>query len=60
VIGKNGDAIKKLGSEARIDIEKFIGKKAYLELSVKVVEGWISSEHQLKKLGYIEYNHTKF
>ncbi|MEY4876906.1 MAG: GTPase Era [Bacteroidota bacterium] len=60
MIGKNGDAIKKLGTAARKDIEAFIGKKAFLELSVKVVEDWISSEHQLKKLGYIDYNHTKF
>jgi GTP-binding protein Era len=54
IIGKNGDAIKKLGTAARIDIEKFIGKKAYLELSVKVIEDWISSDSQLKKLGYLD------
>ena len=59
VIGKNGDAIKRLGSEARIDIEKFIGKKAYLELSVKVIPDWISSEHQLRKLGYHDYSRSK-
>jgi GTP-binding protein Era len=59
VIGKNGAAIKKLGMEARKDIEKFIGKKAYLEISVKVVEDWISSDSQLKKLGYHDYTHSK-
>jgi GTPase len=57
VIGKNGSAIKKLGVEARTDIEKFIGKKAYLELSVKVVEDWISSDHQLRKMGYNDFSH---
>ncbi|MEY4876250.1 MAG: hypothetical protein RL708_1399, partial [Bacteroidota bacterium] len=50
-------AIKKLGVEARTDIEKFIGKKAYLELSVKVVEDWISSDHQLRKMGYNDFSH---
>ncbi|MEN9521869.1 MAG: GTPase Era [Bacteroidota bacterium] len=59
VIGKNGAAIKKLGMEARADIEKFIGKKAYVELSVKVVADWISSDSQLKKLGYHDYSHSK-
>lgn len=53
IIGHKGNAIKKVGTEARIDIEDFIEKKVYLELSVKVNKDWRNKEIQLKRFGYI-------
>jgi len=52
IIGKNGDAIKKLGTAARKDIEKFIDSKACLELTVKVRENWRDDEQALRRFGY--------
>ncbi len=52
ILGKQGRAIKKLGIDAREDIEKFIGRKVYLELTVKVLKDWRDNERQLKRLGY--------
>ncbi len=52
IIGKGGQAIKQLGTEARKDIEKFLGKKVYLELSVKVEKDWRNKEQALKRFGY--------
>ena len=52
IIGKGGSAIKKLGTEARKDIERFLGKKVYLELHVKVKENWRNDDKMLKYFGY--------
>lgn len=52
ILGKGGQAIKKLGTSARMDIEKFLDKKVYLELTVKVLKDWRDSEKILKRLGY--------
>lgn len=52
IIGKGGAAIKRIGTEARIDIEKFIGRKVFLELFVKVKENWKNEERTLKYFGY--------
>ncbi len=52
IIGKGGRAIKRVGVEARKDIEKFVGKQVHLELSVKVVKDWRDNERQLKRFGY--------
>jgi len=52
IIGKGGSSIKQLGTMARKDIEKFFGKKVFLELFVKVKEKWRNNENQLKKFGY--------
>lgn len=52
VIGKQGAAIKKTGTMARIDIEEFIGKKVYLEMAVKVNKDWRDDENVLKRFGY--------
>lgn len=52
LIGKNGEAIKQLGSEARKDIETFIEKKVFLELHVKVRDNWRDDENMLKRFGY--------
>ncbi len=46
------DLIKKLGTDARLDIEAFISKKVYLELYVKVDKDWRDKEGKLKKYGY--------
>lgn len=52
LIGKNGSMIKKIGMEARQDIEELLGKKVYLDLQVKVVPNWRDKESFLQKLGY--------
>ena len=52
VIGKQGDRLKKVGTDARKDIEKLIDKKAYLQLWVKVKKGWSDNERALQSLGF--------
>lgn len=52
VIGRNGSMLKKVGTEARLDAEKFFGKQIYLELHVKVKENWRDNDSMLKRLGY--------
>ena len=54
IIGKNGDMLKKIGTSARRDIERFLGGKVYLNLWVKVKENWRNSEVSLKNFGYTE------
>jgi len=57
LIGKNGSMIKKIGIEARRDIEQFLDKKVYLDLRVKVVEKWRDKEQFLNQtLGYKDFN----
>ena len=52
IIGKKGDAIKKTGTEARLEMEKFFGKRIFLELFVKVKKDWRSNDSSLKSFGY--------
>lgn len=52
IIGKGGAMLKKIGSMARKDMEHFFGGKVYLELWVKVKEGWRDSSFLLKNFGY--------
>ena len=52
IIGKGGEAIKKVGIEARKDIEAFVGKKVFLELSVKVADNWRDDPKTLHRFGY--------
>jgi GTP-binding protein Era len=52
IIGHKGEAIKRVGTEARKDIEKFLGKKIFLELFVKVNKDWRNKERELKRFGY--------
>lgn len=52
IIGKGGEMLKKIGRQARIDIQKFLDKKVFLETFVKVDKDWRSSEAKLKKYGY--------
>ncbi|MEN3046439.1 MAG: GTPase Era [Candidatus Hydrothermales bacterium] len=53
IIGKGGEKIKKIGTLSRIDIEKKLNKKVFLDLWVKVKENWRSDPNFLKKLGYL-------
>jgi GTP-binding protein Era len=52
IIGKQGKALKRVGSMARKDIETFFQKKVFLELHVKVERDWRSRENKLKSFGY--------
>ena len=52
LIGHQGQKIKKVGIEARKDIEKFVDKQVHLELFVKVDEDWRGNERKLEKHGY--------
>ena len=54
IIGKGGDKIKKVGIAARHDIEKFFGKKVFLELFVKVEKDWRNRDKKLREFGYME------
>ena len=54
LIGKGGAMLKKVGTEARKDIEKFFDKRVYLELFVKVEPNWRNRENKLKAFGYME------
>lgn len=54
VIGKKGARLKSIGQKARVDIEKLINSKVFLELWVKVKEGWADDDRALKSLGYID------
>lgn len=52
VIGKGGEMLKKIGKEARKEIEKFIDQRVFLETFVKVDKDWRSTDNKLKKYGY--------
>ncbi|TXE15735.1 GTPase Era [Psychroserpens burtonensis] len=52
IIGHKGSALKRVGVEARKDLEKFFGKQVHLELYVKVNKNWRSNQRQLKRFGY--------
>lgn len=52
MIGHKGSSLKHIGTEARIDIENFFGKKVFLELFVKVKKDWKDNERYLKQWGY--------
>jgi len=52
IIGKQGSMIKEIGTRARIDIEKLLNKKVYLELFVKVIPKWRDKEKYLRELGF--------
>lgn len=52
ILGHKGESIKKLGTQARKDIEAFIDQKVFLELSLKVSSDWREDANQLKRFGY--------
>lgn len=52
LIGKGGEALKRVGREARMEIEAFLGRPVFLELFVKVSEDWRKKQIRLKEFGY--------
>ena len=52
IIGHKGGALKKVGMQARVDLEKFFGKQIFLETYVKVNKDWRSNAFQLRRFGY--------
>ena len=52
IIGRQGQALKKVGAMARKDIERFFGKKVFLEMFVKVEKDWRNRDNILKNFGY--------
>ncbi|MDA1342389.1 MAG: GTPase Era [Proteobacteria bacterium] len=54
VIGTEGEMLKKIGTDARMDIQKLIGQKVFLKLWVKVKKGWSDNERSLLSLGFNE------
>ena len=52
IIGHKGSSLKRVGTEARKDLEKFFNKKVFLELYVKVNKNWRNNTRQLKRFGY--------
>jgi GTP-binding protein Era len=51
VIGKGGQKLKEIGTEARKELEAFFGRKIFLELHVKVKKNWRDDEETLRTLG---------
>ncbi|MDE5800519.1 MAG: GTPase Era [Paramuribaculum sp.] len=54
IIGRQGSRLKKVGTEARRDIETFFGKRVFLEMFVKVEPNWRNRDNKLRAFGYIE------
>ena len=52
ILGHKGQSIKELGTNARLEIEDFIGQKVFLSLSVKVQKNWRNDDSRLRKFGY--------
>ena len=52
VIGHKGEKLKRVGQAAREDLERFLGKKVFLQLFVKVSEDWRNDQRQLRRFGY--------
>lgn len=56
LIGKSGNLLKKIGTEARLDLEKIVDKKVFLGLEVKVEKDWRKKQSALKNFGYQQNN----
>ena len=54
IIGKKGSALKRIGTEARNDLEQFLGSKVFLDLRVKVRKNWRRDLNQIRRFGYGE------
>lgn len=52
IVGRQGSRLRAIGQSARLEIEKLVGSKVYLELFVHVQKNWTESAHQLKRFGY--------
>jgi len=59
IVGKNGTMIKEIGISSRMEIEKFLVKKVYLELFVKVIPKWRDREKFLNEVGFKDFNFDK-
>ena len=55
IIGKKGDRLKEVGSQARVEIEKLVGKQVYLELFVKTIKNWRDKDKYLSELGFTDF-----
>ena len=55
LIGKGGEMLKKVGMQSRTDLEKFFGKKIFLETHVRVSDNWRNNESMLRKFGYRDF-----
>lgn len=55
IIGKQGQRLKQIGQDARIDMEELFGSKVFLQLWVKVKDGWADDERALRSLGYDDH-----
>jgi GTP-binding protein Era len=53
IIGHKGSRLKRVGTEARKEMEDFLGKKVFLEMHVKVAPEWRDNPRMLKKFGYM-------
>ena len=56
IVGANGQMIKTIGREARLDMEEILGKKVYLELYCKTIKKWREKDKYIKDLGYLVNN----
>ena len=56
IVGANGQMIKVIGREARLEMEEILGKKVYLELYCKTIKKWREKEKYIKDLGYLVNN----
>ncbi|MHB1340427.1 MAG: GTPase Era [Coriobacteriia bacterium] len=54
IVGKGGEMIKKIGTDARVDLERLLGTRVYLDLRVKVKRDWRRDANQIKRFGYGE------
>lgn len=54
IIGKGGEMVKRIGTQARVDLERLLGASVYLDLKVKVKKGWRKDAAQIKRFGYGE------
>ena len=55
IIGKNGERLKEIGTTSRLEMEKMLGKKVYLELYVKTMYNWKDKERYIKELGFLDF-----
>lgn len=55
IIGKKGERLKQIGTEARIELEHMFHKKVYLELYVKTIKNWKDKERYIKELGFLDF-----
>lgn len=56
LIGKDGSLLKKIGTEARLELEEILEKKVFLELFVKIEKNWRKNKKILKDIGYEQFN----